>query len=166
MTKLSELREAILRWKESVKWIAKGWDCIEEYTNDLSHREALQDLLDDLFSQNTPPKSIEEEIAEIDSVFVSATEKSDLCVWDCGPKFRYFDENSIELLPINEYDKGKYWYYYRWQPDCPYSWKDNDAETYQKKVYGLDFAKMSNDQLIEAVKEEVARWKTEIEKLK
>jgi hypothetical protein len=140
--------------------------CIEEYTNDLSYRESLQDLLDEFSSENTLPKEIEEEVAKIDSEFISVTEKSDLCVWDCGPKFSYFNENNIELLPISEYDKGKYWYYYRWQPDCPYSWKDNDAETYQKEMYGLDFARMSNDQLIEAVKKEVGRWNEQIEKMK
>jgi hypothetical protein len=27
MIDLEELKEALSHWKESVKWIAKGWDC-------------------------------------------------------------------------------------------------------------------------------------------
>jgi hypothetical protein len=88
MSDLEELKEAMAHWNEAVKWIAKGWDCIEEYTHDLSSREDLQDLLDKFLSGDTLPQDIAEEIAQIDNEFISVTEKSDLCVWDCGAGFR------------------------------------------------------------------------------
>ncbi|MCD6379563.1 hypothetical protein J7M07_03860 [bacterium] len=163
MIDLEELKEVISSWKEAVEWIAHGWDCIEEYTHGLSYREDLQDLLDQIQPGEMIPTDIKEEIAKMDSKFISDTENSDLCVWDCEAKFCYLDENNIELLPINEYDKDKYWYYYRWQPDCLYPWKNNGAESFQKEVYGLDFAGMTNDQLIEAVKDLVALCKDQLE---
>jgi hypothetical protein len=46
------------------------------------------------------------------------------------------------------------------------SWKDNDAETYQKELCGFDFAEMSKDQVIEAIKKIVAQWNDQIEKMK
>lgn len=36
-----ELVQAIAGWEESVKWIAHGWDCDDEYWHDLWFRENL-----------------------------------------------------------------------------------------------------------------------------
>jgi hypothetical protein len=162
MADLDKLKTAVKEWKETVEWIARGWDCIEEYEHDLTFREGLQEVLDEFVLENAPPKEIIDEIKTIDDQFISVTEASNLSVWDCGPKFRYYDEDHIEILPINEYDRYTYWYYYRWQPNCPYSWKGADAVSYQKDISGLDFANMSQDELIEAVKQVVARWEAEI----
>ena len=166
MTDIEELRQAISGWKRSVEAIAAGWDCIEEYTHQLTFRESLQDLLDKLHAEEHVPEEFADQIGEADRAFMDVTEESGLCVWDCGPMFRYYDENNIEIIPINQHDRERYWYYYRWQPDCPMSWKDMDAETYQKQMYGLDFVNMTHDQLIDVVRKEVARWNQRLRELK
>lgn len=107
MIDLEELKEAISSWKEAVEWVACGWDCMEEYTHDLSYREDLQDLLDQIQPGEAIPTDFQEEIVKIDRKFISVTENSDPCVWDSNAKYCYLDENNIELLPINEYDWNK-----------------------------------------------------------
>lgn len=151
------MQDALSHWKKIIDRLSLGWDCLAEYQHNLSHREDIQELLDSICLESTITKEIQDEIDNLDYKFKRITEYSDLCVWDCGPKFIYCGENNIELLPLSDYDKVKYWYYYRWQPDCPYSWKGNNAITYQKEIYGLDFANMSYEQLIATIKEYVSR---------
>lgn len=166
MTDIEELRQAISGWQQATEVITAGWDCIEEYTHALSFRETIQDMLDTFSGENSIPDELLDQLAGIDRAFMDVTQKSDLCVWDAGPKFRYYDEKNIQIIPINQYDRERYWYYYRWQRDCPMPWKDTDAETYQKQTYGLDFENMAQGELLDAVRSEVARWNQYIDELK
>lgn len=135
---LAQLEREIEHWKDTINWIAKGWDCIEEYTNDLCYRDELQDVLDE-FEQNALPipDTLRSRLAEADRRFISCTEDSDLCVWHAGPLFRAYGEHA-ELI-VETYDKTRQWYFYRWQPDCPYSFRGHDMYSYQLAVYGMDF---------------------------
>lgn len=158
MTELEHLIQAVADWKESVSWIVGGFDCIDEYQNDLGSRQNLQERLDEVAALGEVPRAILDEIEQIDQEFKSATEPSALSVWDCRPAFRYFSANHVEIVPPGQWDRDKFWYYYRWQPDCDLPWREYDAAGYQKAMYGLDFVTMTEAELIEAVRVEVARW--------
>ncbi|MFA4916491.1 MAG: hypothetical protein WC560_07455 [Syntrophales bacterium] len=45
---LQDIEQDVSDWEEAIHWIARGWDCIEEYTYDLSSREELDSLLIDI----------------------------------------------------------------------------------------------------------------------
>ncbi len=162
---LEELEEAIKQWEESIKWIAMGWDCIEEYTHDLSFREGLDETILELPLNNTIPDLLLLRITAADNLFREVTVASRLCVWHCDPQYRYYSDDQIELT-FKHYDEKTYWYYYRWQPDCPYAWKENDGISFQRKGYGLDFEKMTVSELKDAVRRNVAQMEEELRKLK
>lgn len=122
---INDLKKAVSDWETSVKWITKGWDCIDEYENDLSYRETLANLLNKFSINNKIPKEIEEQLIEIDNKFKIVTEKSDLCIWDHDPN-----------LEVCIYDKEEYWYYYHWQPDSPVDYKNMVCFKHQKKFIG------------------------------
>ena len=58
MSSLEDIQDALMEWEERVEWIARGWDCIEEYTNDLSYREVLQDLIDEFTQTKLLPSDL------------------------------------------------------------------------------------------------------------
>ncbi|WP_295622935.1 hypothetical protein [uncultured Lamprocystis sp.] len=161
---IENVSSALSAWEEAVKWIADGWDCCEEYHYDLTFRETLQKAADTYTARNKLPSEIIERIANADREFRDVTVASALSVWDVGPHFRYCEDTHIELIPLSNYDRGNYWYYYRWQPDCPYDFRNHNGLSYQKAVYGLDFATMSELELLDAVRRCVSRW--EIERLR
>lgn len=41
------MRGSLLHWEEAVRWIARGWDCIDEYTHDVWARLLLAEDLDE-----------------------------------------------------------------------------------------------------------------------
>ena len=100
------LGKAVSDWEESVEWIAQGWDCIEEYTNDLTCREGLDEILAD-FPELLSPE-LESRIAAADQRFRDITFEIDYCAWIPG----------IFNVKPNEYDKVKHWYYFRWPNDA------------------------------------------------
>ena len=94
---LCDLMLAVAGWEEAVDWIAKGFDCIEEYTNDLYARERLDNDLSNC--EERIPDDLVVRIMTADERFKSVTYASNKCVW--GDK--------------DLYDPVTYWYYYRWQ---------------------------------------------------
>lgn len=156
---LNDLETAVSKWQLTVNWLEKGWkDFFEDYLNDVSYREDLQKSLEKAESEGLLNQEIIDRVAEIDQQFKNATEASKLCIWDAEPKFIYLNKEQITIFKIDEYDPDKYWYYYRWQPDCPWPWKGADATTYQKQIYGLDYENMSCEELREAVHLIVMKW--------
>ncbi|WP_369602665.1 hypothetical protein AAIA72_06860 [Hahella sp. SMD15-11] len=156
---VADIQEAIADWEEAVSWIEKGWDCIEEYQSDVGCREVVDDLIERFGGESTLADELLLRLKRADERFRAATKEARISIFDCGPKFQYVDEEHIYLLPLNEYDPRRHWYFYRWQPDCPYSLGGHDAYSYQKEQYGLDFLNMTEDQLLDAVRREVSRWK-------
>jgi hypothetical protein len=154
-----DLEHAILGWEESVKRIRKGWDCFEEYTHDLSYRKDIDDTLTRYSLYDSVPETLLRRIAAADGSFLKATVASRLCVWHCEPGFQYYPDGQVELS-FASYDQETYWYYYHWQPDCPYSWQEHDGISYQRDVYGLDFNNMSVSELKEAARQYVVHWNT------
>ena len=156
---LADMEEAIAAWEESVRWIEDGWDCIEEYQNDRGPRRRVDELMESLDGDSALTDSLSLRLKRADERFKTVTREEGISIFDCEPKFQYFDEEDISLLPVNEYDPQRYWYYFRWQLDCPYSLRGHDVFSYQKAQYGLDFVNMTENQLLDAVRKEVARWK-------
>lgn len=156
---VSDMEAAIADWEEAVSWIEKGWDCIEEYQFDVGCREALDDLVERFDGEPALADELLLRLQQADERFRAVTKEARISILDCGPKFQYIDEEYIRFLPLNEYDPQRHWYFYRWQPDCPYSLEGHDAYSYQKQQYGLDFLNMTEEQLLDAVRREVARWK-------
>ena len=103
------------------------------------------------------PKALECRIAVADDTFRKATMVSSLCVWHCGPQFRAFPDGTVELA-FDEYDPEEYWYYYRWQRDSPYPFREHDGISYQREQFGMDFENMTEAELKTAARKEVARW--------
>ena len=103
MTHTSDLQKAVESWEESVRWIEKGWDCIEEYTHDLFQREILDEEID--LADKNEKNAFFPRIESADQRFMNTTEKSDNCVW------------SSPVEKKNGYNKTKHWYYYRWPKD-------------------------------------------------
>lgn len=137
-------------WRETVEWIASGWDCIDEYTFDLAVREELDIGLARYSAQAPLPEEMVRKLDVIDEKFRASTVPSNLCVLHCGPQYRAYPNGAVELT-FEPYDRDRYWYYYRWQPDSPYPWRESDGIAYQKEVFGLDFENMSESQLKQAV---------------
>jgi len=156
---IAEIEHAISEWDDAVGWTEKGWDCIEDYQLDVGCRKALDELVERFGGETALPEALRLRLRQADDRFRAATKEARISIFDCGPKFQYLDEEHIRLLPLNEFDPERHWYFYRWQPDCPYSWEGHDAYSYQKTVYGLDFLNMTEEQLLDAVRREVARWK-------
>jgi len=95
---LQDIEDAVADWEEAVRWIVKGWDCIEEYTHDLFARETLdKDLAD--YGDRELPDELRQRIVRADQTFRELTDESNRCVWGDASK----------------YDPTRYWYYYRWQ---------------------------------------------------
>lgn len=149
--------EALLQdWEECVEWIAHGWDCIEVYSNDVDAREVLQTALDRYQPCEPEPVDLMRRTAAADDRFRAVTEPSRLCVWHVGGQYAVWPNGEVELL-FKPYDDSEYWYFYRWQPDSPYPWQEYDGVGYQKEFYGLDFMRMSEAELTDAARCNVAR---------
>lgn len=112
---LEIIDNAVSRWEEAVQCITHGWDCIEEYCNDLIPRKKLAELVEACGKLHTHPGNVTARLEAADRNFIAVTEHSDLCVWHTGCQFQYHKDH-IELC-YEGYDQEKYWYYYRWQPD-------------------------------------------------
>lgn len=91
----------VKEWEEAVDWLVKGFDCIEEWTNDLSAREILANALEILGT--TPPQSLIERIEAADQRLRAATCESSRCVWGDGFS-----------IGLEKCDPVKHWYYFRW----------------------------------------------------
>jgi len=100
-----DVEDAISDWEEALRWIAKGWDCHEEYDHDVYSRELLDTTLTEYGKKPLPPE-LTQRIAQADQFFREITEESDSCVADI--------RNSKGLY----LDRERYWYYYRWQRDA------------------------------------------------
>lgn len=159
------LKKAISDWDSIIQWIARGWDSIEEYTNDLTYRETVDEIIAEYEKTSELPESLVKMLADADNRFCEVTVESMLCVWHGGPAFRYYPDGDVELY-FNEYDPKQYWYYFRWQPDCPYNFRCHDSISYQRAYYGMDFAAMTESQLKDAARKTVERLHKELEQLK
>lgn len=155
-----ELDEALLRWEDALDWIEDGWDCLEEYQIDVGWRKVVDNRIEQLGGPSALADDLRQRLNQADKRFRAATKPARLSIFDCGPKFQVVDEEHITWLPLNEFDPERYWYFYRWQPDCPCLWREHDVYSYQQAVYGLDFHNMTDTQLRDAVRGQVARWKT------
>ena len=150
------IEELIESWEEAVARIRQGWLDIEEYTINVGDREILAEALVERPLESLP-ESLRARIDAADAAFRRATVESRLCVWHCGPQFRAYPDGRVELL-FEPCDPDAHWYAYRWQPDCPYSWREHDGISHQREEYGMDFENMSEAELKEAARREVARW--------
>lgn len=92
---------AVAAWEDAIKWISKGWDCIEEYTNDLSAREVLDKTIANCSETLTP--DIEARIAAADKRFCDITHETESLVW--GSRYDH------------QFNRIQHWYYYRWLND-------------------------------------------------
>jgi hypothetical protein len=160
---VEDIEEAISAWEEAVEWIVKGWDCIEEYTHDASYREDLEILVTSFERDNALPHELTSRIRAADAKFKKATIESKLCVWHCGPQFAACPNGSVDLC-FKEYSPIFQWYFFRWQPDCPYSFREHDSISYQKKYYGMDFGgAMTEDELKEVARKLSKKWIAQLE---
>lgn len=101
---LESVVQAITKWEEAVEWIAKGWDCIEEYTHDLFARE----ILDDAMAEYSEPLSTDllSRIQAADQRLRDVTFEINESVWSSG-----FD------VDPKAYNRVQHWYYFRWPFD-------------------------------------------------
>jgi hypothetical protein len=149
-----ELREGLLAWEEAVRWIAQGWDCIEEYTNDVWARLNLEFAMKEHAGRHGPqPLAFLRRLASIDRLFRRVTHDSRLCCLQTGPLYAYC--NGHMALRYKHYPKRKFWFFYRWQPDTDYPYRDHDTLSYQRVFYGMDFAAMNQAALEDRVREQV-----------
>lgn len=149
------LRDSLLSWEESVRWIAGGWDCIDEYTHDVLYRQELEeDMKEHARRLGRPPAAFLRRLASVDRLFRRVTHDSRLCCLQTGPLYAYFDGHVA--LRYEHYPKRKYWFFCRWQPDCPYSYREHDTLSYQRAYYGMDFTTMSPAALADRARQQVA----------
>ncbi len=104
ITELIAIEVAISEWEEAITWIARGWDGIDEYDHDVFYRYYLDTLLDSYTQRHALPPHIMIRLNVADENFKAVTHPSNRCVWR-NDEFQ---------------NPEKYWYFYRWQPDCPY----------------------------------------------
>lgn len=108
------MRSRLLAWEESMRWVARGWDCLEEYTHDLWSRLELEEGIDDCRARGIAlPESYRRRLALIDRGFRRVTYDSMLCCLmdgeycrDPGPGFYLRQEL--------KWPKRKFWFLYRW----------------------------------------------------
>lgn len=149
------LRDRLLSWEECVRWIAGGWDCIEEYTHDVSCRESVEyDMAEHVRRHGRPPAAFLRRLASIDRLFRRVTHDSRLCCLQTGPLYAYCDGHVA--LRYKHYPKRKFWFFYRWQPDTDYPYRDYDTLSYQREFYGMDFTAMSPSVFEDRVREQMA----------
>lgn len=149
------LRDALLNWEESARWIAGGWDCIDEYTHDVWARLSLEsEIRQHSKRYGRPPAAFLRRLASIDRLFRRVTHDSRLCCLQTGPLYAYC-EGRVELL-YRHYSKRRFWFFYRWQPDSGYPYREYDTLAYQRRFYGFDFAAMSQAGLEDRVRNIVA----------
>ncbi len=98
------LEVAISEWEEAITWIAKGWDGIDEYDHDVYFRYQIDKLVAHYTQHHVLPAHIMDRLHAADESFKTLTYPSNRCVWR-NDEFQ---------------NPEKYWYFYRWQPDCPY----------------------------------------------
>lgn len=146
-----ELLKAIEGWEESVRWIAHGWDCEDEYWNDLGYRETLARVVDCYTSLSPLSITLRRRIERADDRFRKATVASRLCVWDSAAKIGA--RNGPVTFACDKYDPECYWYYYRWPSDAPDVYLKFDAYELQKYCYGLDFKHMKEQELMKVAQE-------------
>jgi hypothetical protein len=70
---LEDIEEAIRAWEEAVEWIERGWDCIEEYTHEVSFREDFDELEFLYERDNALPYELTSRIRAADAKFKKAT---------------------------------------------------------------------------------------------
>lgn len=146
-----ELLKAIEGWEESVRWIAHGWDCEDEYWNDLGYRETLARVADCYTSLTPLSKTLRRRIERADDRFRKVTVASRLCVWDTAAKIGA--RNGPVTFACDKYDSERYWYYYRWPPSAPDVYRKYDVYELQKNCYGLDFKHATEQELKRVARE-------------
>jgi len=147
-----KLVKAIEEWKESVRCIAHGWDCEEEYCEALRYREKLDRVIDRYAVCGIRlPKKLRKCIQRVDEKFRVVTVKSRLCIWDTEAKLDLC--HGPVTLAAERYDRERYWYYYRWPPDAPRAYLSYDVYQLQKQCYGLDILGMTQEELKKAAEE-------------
>lgn len=93
---LTEIEKAIARWEEAVSWIEKGWDCEDEYINDVAARHAIFQLL------------------EIDDASLSAELQVRLEAADARYCAATVDDRPFSInINASELDQERHWYWFR-----------------------------------------------------
>lgn len=111
-----EMRGMLLDWEQAVRWIARGWDCIDEYTHELWTRLLLEEAFDLCRSQGVAlPASYLRRLAAVDRAFTHVTRDSERCCLMMG-HVRIEHGADLYRRQESEYPRRKFWFLYRWQP--------------------------------------------------
>lgn len=107
-----DIEKAIARWEEAVRWIEDGWDCSDEYTNDVYARHKVFLLL------------------ESNSVELSAELKARLD--EADNRYRAATVDDWPFAARNDasgLDRERHWYWFRRPEEASMrkAW-DNDPE--------------------------------------
>jgi hypothetical protein len=90
------IKKAITRWEEAVWWIEDGWDCSDEYTNDVNARHSVFKLLE--ASDQELPTALKKQLDAADARYRAATV-------DDWP-FAVFEN-------VGGLDRERHWYLFR-----------------------------------------------------
>lgn len=132
------VHEALARWQGTQVWIERGWDDIDEWINDLSHRETLAyERGAAAAARGTLDATLLRAVFAADRRFIAATASSALCVWHCGALYQAFGDGVA--FPLYWYPREPFWYFYRWPPDTTIDFRCGDVIEYQRRYNGLDF---------------------------
>jgi hypothetical protein len=112
------LRDVFLAWEEAMRWIARGWDCLEEYEHDVFVRVELQDALVVYTSRRLfVPISLRRRLRSIDRTFRHCTFVAPRPVWD---RRRWPNADVKRLLGRNcSGSPMDWWFVYRWPIGMP-----------------------------------------------
>ena len=101
---LEAVLQAVSEWEEAVGWIARGWDCLDEYTHDLYFREMLDDAIAEY--PESLPSEVVERVATADQRFRDVSFEIEKSVWSSG-----------YAVDPQRYNPVQHWYYFRWLYD-------------------------------------------------
>lgn len=112
------MRGMLLHWEESMRWIARGWDCSDEYEHDVFSRLLLAEALDKCRQHHVYlPESFLKRMAQIDRAFRRVTYDSNICCWMTGYGYREKDSSYFREQEA-KYPKRHFWFLYRWPLDA------------------------------------------------
>ena len=108
------MRGSLLHWEEAVRQIARGWDCLDEYTHDVWARLLLAEDLDECRALGIElPPSYLRRLDSVDRAFKRITYDSGRC---CLMEGEYGRDQSARFFHRQEaeYPKRRFWSLYRW----------------------------------------------------
>ena len=94
------MRGSLLDWEEAVRWIARGWDCIDEYTHNVWARLLLAEDLDECHTHGIElPPSYLRRLESIDCAYKRMTYDSGSC---CLMEGEYGRDQSARFFRLQE----------------------------------------------------------------